>query len=330
MAFENYPQSDPEMNAPAPQKKNNLMSILLGLLVVALLGTWGYIIYDKNKTRETISDKDNLIATTTTQKDQLQKELEDAAMRYDVLKSSSTKKDSLITAKDAEIEQTKQRIRELLTKSNASQQELAEAKRLIASLNSNIDSYQRQIEVLEGQKIQLTQEKNVVTAQRDKVQKDFDSSVVVIKEKENIIDIGSTLNASNFSVVPINIKSGGKEKETTTAKRVDKLRIAFDLDENRITQSGNKELYIIVYGPDGQPISFADAGSGTFTTRDGEQKTFTKKMDVNYTQAQKHPVSFDWVQPGGFAIGTYRIEVYNNGFKIGQGTRDLKKGGLFS
>ena len=35
-------------------------------------------------------------------------------------------------------------------------------------------------------------------------------------------------------------KASGKEKRTSTAKKVDKLRISFDLNENMIAQSGNK------------------------------------------------------------------------------------------
>jgi hypothetical protein len=30
-----------------------------------------------------------------------------------------------------------------------------------------------------------------------------------------------------------------------------------------------------------------------------------------------------------FQKGDYKIEIYHNGFKIGEGTRTLKKGGLF-
>ncbi len=139
--------------------------------------------------------------------------------------------------------------RHLLSKVNATAAELKEARDLIASLNGDIEGYKTQIEVLQGQKIQLAHEKVVVTQQRDKVQKEFDSTAVVVKEKENVIDVGSTLHASNFNIVGINEKSGGKEKVTTTAKRVDKLRISFDLDENMITESGTKKLYIMHHCP---------------------------------------------------------------------------------
>ena len=333
MAFENYPETDQtslKQTTVIPEKKNNLRAILTGALLVGLLATWGYIIYDKNQTKETIDQKETMIATTSTQRDQLQKELEDAAMRYDVLKTSNSKKDSSITVKDREIDEKKTRIQQLLSKANATQSELAEAKRLISSLNGDIDGYKEQVAVLQQQKTQLISEKAIVVSQRDRVQRNYDSSTLVIKEKENLIDVGSTLHASNFSIVGINERNNGKEKTTTTAKRVDKLRISFDIDENMLTESGTKEIYVCITAPDGSPIAVQAMGSGTFSTRQGSEKPYTQKLDVNYTQNKRQTVSFDWKQGSVFNTGNYKIEVYNNGFKVGEGYKPLKKGGLFS
>ena len=270
-----------------------------------------------------------MISSTSNQRDELQKDLEDATMRYDMLKTSNSKKDSAISAKDRDIQEKKVRIQTLLSKANATVAELQEAKGLIASLNGDIEGYKTQIETLQGQKIQLAQEKVIITRQRDKIQKDLDSTTIVVKEKENVIDIGSTLHASNFNIIGVNEK-GGKEKITTTAKRVDKLRISFDLDENMITQSGPKELYVIITGPDGKSIAMDEQGSGKFHTREGEEKVYTQKMEINYVQNQRQTISFDWKQNSNFETGNYKIEVYNNGFKVGEGSRPLKKGGLFS
>ncbi|HMJ48607.1 MAG TPA: hypothetical protein VK498_14850 [Ferruginibacter sp.] len=333
MAFENFPEADrpnKEVVKTKTTERNNMRAILTGVLVVALLATWGYIIYDKNKTKETLDQKETVIASTSTQRDELQKELEDAAMRYDMLKTSNSKKDSAITSKDRDIEEKRARIQTLLNKANATQAELSEAKRLIASLNGDIEGYKNQVEVLQGQKIQLTQEKMVVTQQRNKAIQEYDSATTVIKLKEDLINVGSTLHASNFNIVGINEKGSGREKTTSTAKKVDKLRITFDLDENYISESGTKEIFVCITAPDGTPVAVEALGSGSFSTRDGQQKLFTHKLDVNYTQAKKQTVSFDWKQNTNFTTGNYKIEVYNNGFKVGEAYRPLKKGGLFS
>ena len=97
-----------------------------------------------------------------------------------------------------------------------------------------------------------------------------------------------------------------------------------------IAQSGNKEIFISITAPDGTPVAVEALGSGTFSTRDGQQKFYTQKLDVDYTQNKKQTVSFDWKQNTNFNTGNYKIEVFNNGFKVGEASRPLKKGGLFS
>ena len=127
----------------------------------------------------------------------------------------------------------------------------------------------------------------------------------------------------------IDSKNGGKEKQTTTAKRVDKLVIGFDVD-NRIAQSGQTDVYVAITGPDGKPVTVEALGSGTFTSRDEGEKFYTAKVPVQIEAGKKRHVEFAWKQNSKFQPGAYKIEIYHNGFKIGEATRDLKKGGLFS
>lgn len=329
MALENFPSAEnPQPTAPQPPK-SNLRSFIVGALIIALLATWGYIIWDKNKTQETMDMKDKQITTADSQRDTLKAELGDATSRYDDLQTLDVKKDSTIVAESKEISDKKAKIQSILNKSNATKEELAQAKTMIASLNSDIDGYKSQVDSLKAANTQLTVEKQQVTDQRDIAQKGFDSTKDVVKQKEDVIDIGSTLHASNFNITGIDQKSNGREKETSNAKKVNKLRISFDLDENLITQSGNKTLYVAIAGPDGKTISVEALGSGSFTGRDGSDVSFTQKIDVNYVQAKRQTVSFDWKQTSNFTIGDYKIAVYNNGFKIGEGIVHLKKGGLF-
>jgi hypothetical protein len=328
MSFENYPKPE-QASIVTKEEKKGLNNLVIGGLVAALLGTWGYFIYDKNNVKEEVQQKQTLVATVSTEKEQLQRELEDAAMRYDELKTGNAKKDSIITERDADIASKKAKIQTLLTKVNATSQDYAEARRLIVSLNNDIEGYKQQIAVLETQKTQLIQEKVVVTEQRDRARRESDSTRLIVKQKENLIDVGSTLHASNFNIVGINEKRGGKEKETSTAKKIDKLRVSFDLNQNLIANDGQKDLYVCITAPDGQPIAVQALGSGTFTERNGQERAYTQKVVVNYNQSQKQTVSFDWKQNSDFQKGDYRIEVYNNGFKVGETTKTLKKGGLF-
>lgn len=333
MNFENFP--NPDSTTPPPATNNLKKSILLrnilaGFLVVALAGTWGYIIWDKKLTKAETQQLTSQVASSDAAKNSLQQELNDATLQLDMLKSSNAKNEELLKSKYGEIETLKAKIQSILNTKNATSSQLAEARRLINQLKGNIETYTAEIEKLKGENIQLTEEKRIVSEERDVVRHHFDSAKTVIKEKENVIDIGSTLHASNLSILGLKDRSNGKEKETSTAKRVDKLRISFNLDENRIAQSGTKEIYVVIIAPDGKPVAVSELGSGKFVTRDGVEKPFTKKVEVNYTQGERREVKFDWAPGNTIQTGNFKIEIYNNGFKIGEGIREFKKGGLFS
>ncbi len=332
MSFENFPKtnpSDPEYKPTERPTNNNSRNILIGVLIAALLGTWGYLIWDKSKNKEEKQTLTTQIVNADSAKNELQRELNDAAMRLDMLKTTNSKADSLLKTKDKDIQALKSRVQTILNDKNATAAQLAEARKLIGQLNGSIEVYTAEIEKLQGEKIQLVEEKRKVIAERNVVKKNLDSATTVIKDKEELIDIGSTLHASNFSIVGVNEKSGGKEKETTKAKRVDKLRISFDLDENMLTQSGQKDIFISITAPDGSPIAVEALGSGKFVTREGIERDFTKKVEVDYKQGEKQKVNVEWKQNSDFQTGNYRIEIYNNGFKIGEGIRTFRKGGLF-
>jgi len=145
---------------------------------------------------------------------------------------------------------------------------------------------------------------------------------------EKKVDIASTLNATNIAITPVHSKSNGQEKMTTTAKRVDKLIISFDVD-NRIATSGQVDVYVCITAPDGKAVSVPALGSGTFTTRDEGDKSFTAKVGVDFEAGKKKSVQFAWKQDSPFQRGIYTIQIYHNGFKIGEGTKELKKGGIF-
>jgi hypothetical protein len=326
MSFENFPAGTEPQQKPTP-KKNDYRTILTGGLLVALLGTWGYIIWDKNKTSQKTQELTQQISTSDSSKNEIQRELNDATMRLDMLKTTNARADSLIKTKDKDIEDLKAKIQTVLNNKNATAAQLSEARAMIAQLKSNIDTYTAEIEKLQGEKVQLTEEKRVVTEERDVANKNLDSAKTVIKQKEDVIDVGSTLQAFNFNIVGLK-ERGSKEKETSTARRVDKLRITFDL-ENRIAPSGSKDIFVCITAPDGTPVAVEALGSGKFVTRDGVEKIFTKKVQVNYNQGEKQTVTVEWKQNSDFQTGNYKIEVYHNGFKIGEGVRNFKKGGLF-
>jgi TolA-binding protein len=217
----------------------------------------------------------------------------------------------------------------LVRKQNASSAELSEARHLISQLNGKIDGYMVEIERLQTENGQLNQDKTNLTAEKADLEQNLNVTKTAKIAAEEKVNIGSTLHASNFNIKAIDIRRSGKEKATSSAKSADKLRISFDLDENMIATSGQKELYIIVTNPAGNPIAEVNSTVSKFTTRKDGEKPYTSKILVDYETGVRKNVGFDVQQTEKFEQGSYKVEVYQNGFKIGENTLQLKKGGIF-
>lgn len=331
MSYSNYP-SPASPNQPAEPPKDN-RKIIYGILIAALVGTWGYIIYDKNQSGEKIDQLTTQYTTADSTRSAIEAEYNDALSRMDSLTGSNTQLTGELAARKNEIDSLKSNIKAELSKKNG---DLKKAQSMIAQLNGKITDLLAQVEQLkkENQTLtlantDLTNQRDTLASQKAKVQQDLANTEA---QKEQIQDVGSTLHASNINITAIDIKNSGKEKVVSKAKKTDVFRISFDLDENRIAPSGSKDLYVCVTGPDGHPITIPSNGSsGTFKTRDEGDKVFTNKVTIQYEQGKRMPVSFDWKpESGKYQTGSYKIEIYQNGYKIGEGTKSLKKGGLFS
>jgi myosin heavy subunit len=234
-----------------------------------------------------------------------------------------------LTSDNSEISHRKREIRDILNKKNATAAELAKAKDMINGLNDKITNMEQDVARLTQNNQSLTQDNVVLTQVKQQLDSNLTATTAVKQDLEKKVDVASTLNASNISIVALDVKSNGKEKVTTTAKRVNKLVIAFDVN-NRIAQPGMTDVFVCIIGPDGKNIVTKDSTSSTFATRDEGQKSFTAKLPVDVETAKSKNVNFAFTPGANFQQGNYTIQIYQNGFKIGEGTRELKKGGLFS
>lgn len=321
MTETNFPTPTAQ-SAPAKNSKN----IVIGVLATALVAVSGYLVYAKNQSSQTIQQQEGQIAKVSTEKSELQNSFDASLARLDSMSTVNTGLESKLAERNEEITKVKAEIRSILNKKNATAAELGRAKTLIASLNEKITSLEQDVARLTMENQFLNNDKVVLTQEKEKLTQDLATTTTVKQELEKKVDVASTLNASNIVITPINVKSNGKEKVSTTAKRVDKFVVSFDV-MNRIAQTGKTDIYVLVIGPDGQAIN---TGSETFNIREEGDKPFTAKVPVDLETAKVKNVEFAFVPGSSFKQGNYTVMIYQNGFLIGQGTRELKKGGLFS
>lgn len=298
-------------------KKNN--SIIYWVLIAILLAGCVYLFMSKNKMAEEneMARKQMMtqIDSVKTDRASLQADFDAASAKIDQLVSQNTKMDSALQGNKTEIAKLQGQIRAVLSNKKATAAELKQAREMIASLNDKTKEYETRIAELEKQNTVLTGQNKVLTKERDST----------ITQNVAIKKLGSVLHASNIRMEPIHKRKNGKEKETTKARKVDVLRIIFDIDENRIAESGTKQLYLRILAPDASVLSSAANGSGMMTTSKGDQLSYTIMKNVPLTQNQMlSNISADWNQEGDYKKGAYTIEIYSEGYKVGSGTVNLK------
>jgi peptidoglycan hydrolase CwlO-like protein len=327
MTDTNYPSATGTPQSQ-PSKNKNTKNIMIGLLAAALLGTWAYLLIEKSKAEKTETTQQATITKVTNEKSELQNNFDGALARLDSLTGAnnnlSGENAQLKAQYQKDIEAKKSEIRKILNDRNATRADLAKANAKINDLNSLITTYESEISRLTGENQELTTANTTLKQEKSDLETNLATTKTEKEDLEKTVDVASTFSASNIQVTPVDEKKSGKEKGTTTSKRVDKLVVSFDV-ENRIAKSGPADMYLIVTAPDGKIIS--ENGSVLNTRIDGD-KNFTAKIPVEYVQGQRKPVQFP-IRQSDFQTGNYKIEIYHNGFKIGEGVRSLKKGGLF-
>lgn len=307
--------SQPPQNNPP--KKNN--TIIYWVIIVVLLAGCLYLFMSKNKMAEentvALKEKQQTIDSVSTDRASLQEDFNAASAKIDQLVSQNSRLDSALQGDKAAMAKLQAQIKTILSNKNATQAELNKAREMITMLTDKSKAYEARIAELERENTQLTGENKVLTHERDST----------VEKNIALKKAGSVLHASNIRMEPINKKRNGKEKETTKAKKVDVLRIKFDIDENRIAESGTKQLFLRIIAPGGAVMSTPSNASGVMTTATGNQIKYSVLKDIVLTQNQPvKDISMDWNQDGNYSRGTYSIEIYHDGYKVGSGTVELK------
>jgi myosin heavy subunit len=325
MSNSNYPKTEIDN----PSKKRDSRNLIIGLMAVGLVASLVYLAINQNDSSQVIEQTHTQIAKISDAKNQIQKSFDESLVRLDSMSGISNGMKNKLKEENAQIAQKKTEIRRILNNRNATAAELAKAKELISQLNDKIGNMEQDVARLTSDNQSLTQDKVQLTQDNISLTSDLQTTTAAKQDLEKKVDIASTLNATDIAITPVDVRSNGKEKITSTAKHVNKLLISFQVT-NRIAQSGMTDVYVCITGPDGKTMFAPASGLGTFTTREEGDKSFTAKVPVDFEMSQKKNVEFAFTPADKFQQGSYTIQIYQNGYKIGEQTRELKKGGLFS
>lgn len=139
------------------------------------------------------------------------------------------------------------------------------------------------------------------------------------KELARKVSIGAALKVQNIRVLAVNAKGKETERAKLGGKKIDKLKIVFNLASNPITKLENKIIYVRILDGEGSTLSDEAVGSGKIN-QGGKEVPFTISQVVNYSNDNQEVIVLYSRGGAVYKPGKYTIEMFSEGFSIGNGS----------
>lgn len=311
---------------PKPQTRNNSRSYLLAaLLILAALNVLLLYFYyqerQDNKTKDaTIAAKTEEVLATKTKLDSISIQLDAKIAEIQRLGGNV---DSLLKVKQ-QLEVDKKELRNVNSFDNRKyEQKIRNYQALLAQKDQEIVRLKEENGVLTQQNEALVQENTGLKTERQSLS---DSVVAVSAKNQELaekVTIAAALRAENVTVTALNARGKEKDGGSYKAKRIDKIKVSVRLAPNGLAQQNEKELYLRILDPTGAVVSDMATGSGEFTyNNQGMIYTAMQRFTFDNTRQQ---VNFIFGRGGQrFNEGRHAIEIYCEGFRIGEGEFTVK------
>ncbi len=146
----------------------------------------------------------------------------------------------------------------------------------------------------------------LIAKQQQEFKQDFASNIKTLIKEE-------VLSINAIDVTPITINKKGRYLATRNWRKVDVMRINFQIDNNKYITAGHKEVFILIQNPSGTILN----RKGKFKSNNGKELTYTEKTNAYYNNNHLNisMVTDRFIQE--ITKGIYTITIYIEGYPVG-------------
>ena len=256
---------------------NNNKTAVFIVIIITQLAIIGWLIYDKFDTTQDTKELITNLENNNTEKDSIQKELEALYVEYEDLKINN---DTINAKLQKEQEKIKEILEKLKNTKASNYYQIDKLKKEITTLKTIMKSYIAQIS-------ELSEENQKLVAENEEIKSNYEN---VVTEKEELsqesdslktkVAIASELQALNLRFFALNRRA----KETQRTNKIAKFQTSFVLNENKITKTGNKYLYIRITDPTGKVLRNGDSG---FFNYENNSIAYSATKTISYDGTQQ-------------------------------------------
>lgn len=179
-----------------------------------------------------------------------------------------------------------------------------------------------------GQARQLEAEKQRILTQNEGLRREKEALAQTIvdysrqnKELKDQVTRASALKAVNVEIRTLAHNGRERRGGIYKAARIDRLKITFSLPANPLASRGPKDIYLRLLDPNGAVLS--DSGIGGVLRADGRELGYTYRQTV-MLEDNDQSVSLIFHLEAPYTPGLYTVELYAEGYRIGEGQFKVK------
>lgn len=299
------------------KKSSNRRNIIIAFLTILLVINGVKLYMDNQKSKQLESQ----LEMTT-------EELDDTYKKLSILNTELDLKIEEINRLGGDVSELRQVKEELENERNQlrNQRRISDAR--LKEIQGKVEGYETLLkekdeeiiklketnEALFSENVGLKTEKNVLSDSIRKIAKTSQA----LEEK---VVMASQLKAENIKIAALN--SRGREREGEFRNRqIEKLKVDFNLAENKVASIGGRDIHIRVIDPSGDVLFDVAAGAGTFII-DGKEQFFTAKQEILFDNT-KQKLSFIYEKGTDYSTGKHTVEIYEGVMLIGRDNFTVK------
>lgn len=301
------------------QKSNKTVKILLALSLVVNIALIIFVITLNNQNDEKAQKIDELTGVVSTRDSEIvakTQELETMGQDLERIRQERENLGLQNDSLDKQISNLNSFIAQLKKTNKLDSKKRKELEELVAKLREEITTKDYEIAQLRTANDSLNSSVSNLTHEKRRL---GDSLNLTSKE----LAYASILKAEGVKVTAL--KENGKEMDQEEYKhsKIDRIKITFVLADNKAAKKNLKKFYVTLVPPSGTPFSDPINGGGVLNLADGTEAEYTLSQDLSFDNSNQK-LSFILSKGFNYLPGQYKIHVYSEGHKIGEGGFNVK------
>jgi myosin heavy subunit len=304
------------------EKKTRFTALVAtGVIGAFLLGSTTFFYVDNKNLQEENKVIAEQVESLTTVKQKLELDIQMLDQEIAKHKGKNKELDQMLVAAKADLEKRKQKISKL-TKQNAS---LSKYKKEAKELRKAKTGFLSRLDELNKKYNLLSEENNMLRNDNAKLKSELEELNANYMLLERKVEIASILKVDKVFATSEKKTKNGKYTKVSGHKKADRFLVSFDLSENRVSEPGDKNIYIRIIDPAGNVLPAPSSERGYFTNNDGNiELPYSAMKTVNYSNKGIKDLAIYEIGKQELKEGNYTIEFYCDGYFCGASGYKLK------